>query len=205
MGADAEDVAERIVIRDLGGLVVGRDDQSLPGMVDLIIEAADQRRVAVEVTTLTPGDAAAFEKASAKFGGPNNVLSRVWRVQFLRGTRIKKVTAGVVALLRDLEAAGVTGLDRNAPAPGEQTFLDRLRTLGVVRVASGEGPGWILVVDRHIGSGDASGEILAEVAIDTLNDPNRQDNAGKLMATGLDHRHLFIVVSPHADHVHVAV
>lgn len=132
----AEAIAERIVLRETGGRVIERDDQSRPGMVDLIVETADYGQVAIEVTTLTSEAAAARHAAWTKFGGPCDVLGRTWVVHFLRRTRVKKLRDALVALLRDLEAAGVRRLHRACATTGVQDFVKGFRALGVLDVAS---------------------------------------------------------------------
>lgn len=177
MNNDVEGMAERIVLHELGGRVIQRDDQSQPGMVDLVIETADRSRVAVEVTTLTPEESAKFHAACSQFGGPCDSLGRTWSVRFLRSTRIKKVAESLLALLGKLEAVGTSRVDVNNWTEDERHFVDRLRSLGVVAVSSVKGPGWILTVNRIIGAAAASGEILTAVATNILNDPKRDDNA----------------------------
>lgn len=208
MSSDAEEqLAEQVVLNELGGTVIQRDDQSQPSMVDLIIETAGQQRVAVEVTTLTPELSARFHAECLRLGGPYDSLGRTWTVRFLRSVKIKnkKVAESILALLRDLEAADKSHVDVNNWTENDQPFVDRLRSLGGVEVTSVEGPGWILFVNRTIGTAASSGEILTEVAINILNDPKRDDNARKLTATDLEHRQLFIIVSRHAGPVRIAV
>ena len=200
-GRDVEAIAERIALHALGGVVLQRDDGSRPGMVDFVVDAADGTRVAVEVTTLTRGESVKFHKASAEFGGPAGDLGRTWCVRFLHSTTVKKVAAPLHALLRELEKTGVERADRKGDDP---SIVNCLNTLGVIEVYSVDGPGWILAVGREIGALTISGDILRSVATEVTNDPRRND-APKLKATGLAHRHLFILVSPHAGPTRIEV
>ncbi|GAA5105286.1 hypothetical protein [Haloechinothrix salitolerans] len=207
-----EELAEQIVTRALDGAVIQRDENSGHSEVDLIVDATDGRRIAIEITQLTSADFLRLQDHFKKYlTGPIDTLSYTWIVRFTETINIKQNAESIITLLRNLEQAGIYNLRENAQQPpgseghDKEVYVRQLRNLALLEVYAVAGPGWILYANTTVGTSNATGEILSTIVSDVVNDPDRNDNAIKLRSSSLDHRHLFIWVGNPSEPVRHAV
>jgi hypothetical protein len=176
-------------------------------MYDLRIEYPDRPHGAVEVTSATDGDATALWKAIQRTGARWFVEGIVggWWVDLETDARESKVRAALPALLRRLEADGVTQLPRE-PWWADDPLNAEVEALGIKRLGQGgtDFPGSVYRMPRQDISKTAgyvsdTGDPLAEWLADWLIEPSRRDNLDKLASSRADERHIFLVLPSYAD------
>jgi len=179
------------------------DDGSRPGMHDLRIRYPDGRTGAAEVTRGVHSDATALWRI---IGNPGRWIDPSirggWAVSVRPAARGKLLRNHLPALLRDLEADGITGADDS----GSDQISRALRRLGIedVHQSGTDFPGSIYPVmslpsDQTGGWVPVTGEPLAVWLREWILAPRRSDNLAKLWHSGAEERHLFIVVDGFGD------
>jgi len=184
-------------------VVEQHDDGSRPGMHDLRIRYSDARTGAVEVTRAVHSDATALWRIIGKPGRWIEPSIRGgWAVRVRPEARGKLLRSRLPALLEDLEAEGIAGADDK----GSDRISQALRRLGIedVHQSGTDFPGIIYPVmslpsDQAAGWVPVIGEPLAVWLREWILAPRRSDNLAKLLHSGADERHLFIVVDGFGD------
>lgn len=197
--------SEELFARDcIGGAlrveVRVHDDGSQPGMHDLDINYPHGSPAAVEVTGV--GDASMIELWNLLNGGDQWIdpgLVGGWNVEVSPQARVKRLRSELPTLLAHLEA---TGIDRIRPSPESRRMEERqAHDLGVTRLDQygTDRPGSIYTVpdlpdDRSGGAVADTGDALAAWVGPWLTRPEQAHNLDKLMRSGSDERHMFLIL-----------
>jgi hypothetical protein len=191
-----EALASAVMRAALGVTVATHDDQSRPGMFDLILTYPDGRRAAAEVVSTRDQALMELEAAIAKRGYvPTPELTRMWYILVDPGARLRSVARALPRHLADLERAGIHRL--RGPHHLRDPWPPELRSLGVVscwsRLPTERHPPGFYVMPFPRGAWQSSGDDLVQACVGFLD--TLRDVPAKLLASGLSERHAVVVVT----------
>ncbi len=196
-----EEWVRQVVARTLRAVVRQHDDQSRDAMYDLSIEYPCGDCAAMEVTAAADGESIALWKlvngTQERWIEPT--IAGGWMVSLDPTARAKTLRARLPALLLELERVGRREL-RTSRHHSDHLSAEAA-ALGVASAyqSGTDHPGSIyttieLPIERSGGivadTGDALGDWLGEFLVDE----DRQDVRGKLRASALPERHVFVIV-----------
>lgn len=177
------------------------DDGSAAGMYDLSLWRSGQQFAAVEVTAAADPESIVLWHLMNGGAGrwQESALAGGWMVTLLPTARAKVLRQDLPDLLRALERVGQTELF------GEWRAIDPLAhqaaRLGIARARQGEtafaGSIYVTIelpADRVGGVVASTGDAVAGWLDHWLQEPQQQDNVGKLERAQVEERHLFVLV-----------
>ena len=191
-----EELALRVIRLALDVPVVVHDDRAGRSTYDLEIQYRDGRRGAAEVVSTRDRDRTALERAVGKRGYvQSEELTRLWMVNVVPGTVIRRIEPETFSLLVQLEKAGIDRLTRADRHPLTRTATG----LGIVSCwsampTSKHPPGFYIWPDASaawVGDGDGVRRFCEEF----LADENQADVLAKLNQEALDERHAVVILS----------
>ncbi len=185
-----------------GCSVEQHDDGSRPGMYDLKIVYPDGSTGAVEVTAAADAPRVDLWREVRKRAmlRQESSLAGGWLVRILPSARARELDRQLPGLLQELEREGRRVI-WGARASGDQLEA-RAGRLGIAEAhqSATDRPGSIYVMppegprEQMGGYAPLSGDPLAVWLGEWLADPRRSDNVRKLLASGADERHVFVLV-----------
>lgn len=194
-----EELARRIIERELKRTVVINDDNSAPGMYDLRIGSADAPEVAIEcVGAVDPAFTETWNIGPAR--GPLELsIKGDWTVVIDPNASVKAVKQHVEQLIQKLEDSGIHNILVDHWLKWQDTALfDELESLKITHaycyLMPGTGkvhlgmPGIGGAVDEH---GSAVPEWIGEF----LHAPAQKDVLCKLQRSGAANRDVFVIVT----------
>jgi hypothetical protein len=203
--AEHEEAARRVVEQVLGTRVVLYDRNIGRSVPDLRVEYTDRPHGYVEVVADESQDwrslHAALDRGNRVVEVPG--LAYHWWIWPRPDAHVKTLTAGLPGLLRQLDRAGETfghtvGVEldeRIARSP----FRDTITQLGIHRLVAGKAASGDAVARFVLpgteGPVDIDLDRVSSWCAEFLRAPERADVRTKLMDTGADERHAFIVVT----------
>jgi hypothetical protein len=196
-----ENWASKVLTAALQGAIVTlNDDGSSPGMYDLRIEYDDGRVGAAEVTAAAHPDALALWRLISAERWIEPTLEGGWAVCLTPTANYKRLKARLPMLLLQLEWSGTTEL--HVSAVRDCSITRFASELGIVSAYQGgtAHPGSIyptieLPHDQMGGFVSETGDPLAIWLSDWISDSRRADNLKKLGNSGVDERHLVVIVA----------
>jgi hypothetical protein len=178
------------------------DDNSEPGMYDLMITYPDGTSGAVEVTAAADSQQLELWKLVGGQGKrwiePD--LDGGWLIRILPSTRAKNLLRQLPDLLRGLERAGLREIWGDKASADELSALaDQLSIIQALQATATDYPGSVYVMPPERlaqmgGYSPTTGDALASWLSEWVTDPSRADNLGKLARSGASERHLFVLV-----------
>jgi hypothetical protein len=196
-----EQWAREVIAYALQVPVEQHDDGSVDGMHDLDVIYPDRPRAAVEVTTAADGEAIALWNllnGGGRWVEPT--LKGGWAVSLLPTARAKRVREELPPLLEILERSGIKEV-RLGHARGDLGAARMARDLGVTDPYQSDTdfPGSIyptleLGSDRTGGMVADAGEALGTWVGKFLRGGERRDVRDKLLRSGADERHAFLIL-----------
>jgi hypothetical protein len=193
-----EELARRIVERELGRSVVVNDDGSKPGMYDLRVGPADAPELAIEcVRAVDPIRAETWSEGPSK--GPLELALRGdWIIVHTRSARMKAIKKRLEPLLRELEDQGLRRFSvERVLMRHDSSLFEELESLGVVSGScyrlSGTGK-VSLTMEGTGGAVDTQGTAVPGWVGQFLRDPAQEDVLCKLQRSGAAEHHAFIPV-----------
>ncbi|MEU3568605.1 hypothetical protein AB0E96_09280 [Kitasatospora sp. NPDC036755] len=215
-----EQAAETLVNHVLGTETRLRDDNSKPGMPDLLLAAPSypEPTIAVEITSTTDQQQARlWGFIDKKYSDEVYIeLSMGWFVEFRPGAPVGEAEAKqLVRVLADLEARGVervsvrdwdTEMPANTPAP---EHITRLRALGLRAVAQiGSGPevrGRIIPSTIATGTTPATAEAVTPYIDAFLLTGTAGNKLGKLQRAKDDGLHTVLFIWADSSHLSIGM
>jgi hypothetical protein len=196
-----EQFAAACVEAALPGIVVYHHDNNVRSSAyDFDLASGSKIVAAMEVTSVTDGDAVALYKRlvdAGPFTFPG--LSGGWIVSVQPGVDTRPLLSKVEDVLTELESVGIDRFRPNAQSHDplmtlayslgiRSAFRSRGRSAGSVRFLP-----WY-PIDRSAGFVRPDGNALSDWLGDWLRDPACADNLDKLRRSGMGERHLFILL-----------
>lgn len=194
-----ERFAFNLVGRVLGAKVEPHDIGGRQGAVDALLHYPDGRRAALEVSSIGPQDEARILGFLEKGGERREIsgLGRVWHV-ILPGTFRPRDLPIVDTLLVQCERLGFDSLMQGIGDDEIRALLQQgvnAEAIGLPAPACG----WAFVHVREPGGWEGRGiQPLPDELATQLRTSGMRENIEKLAASGLDERHLFLMVRPSA-------
>lgn len=194
-----EEWARQLLEHELGVPVVQNDDGSGTSMFDLRIEYSDQSPGAVEVVGAPdPTRTRLWNTANGGVGRhiiPN--ISGGWMVWLSLDANVKEVKQCLPDLLRMLESQNVDSLGRHDRS--NEALWARAHGIAYARQSETSYPGSVYFAIDLPGELSGwvrpdAGDTLAPWVSELLTLDRYTDVAAKLLASGLDERHAFVIV-----------
>lgn len=198
-----EEWARGIIAAHLKTQVRSHDDGSKPGMHDLEIDHSDGRISAVEVVAAADAESIEFWKLANGSDSRWQAEGIVggWAVDCLSTARVKKLFADLPALLGSLESLGVCNFRTDSWQSADHPLVQQARDLGITRGYQGgtDYPGSIyltvdLPAERRGGMVADNGDAASQWIGSFLSHPGQADVRAKLLSSGVDNRHVFVIV-----------
>jgi hypothetical protein len=203
-----EDLALRFLSSVLHAPVVVHDKRSGHSTYDLEIHYTDGHRGAVEVVSSRDREQSALLSEVRRIGYTRDKqLTRMWHVRVRPGTMIRQIYPLIPAFLAQLELSGISDLDQNRFYGIETYQLTRrlhIRSCLSYSPTAKHPPGFYLLPDAWA-SWVGDGEDIPRFSEEFLADERQSDVLRKLEESGLDERHVVIVVTTGQLGPHTAV
>lgn len=194
-----EELARRIVEKELRRTVVINDDGSAPGMYDLRVGPADAPEFAIECVGAVDQIYTETWNVGPARGPLQLPVKGDWIVKIAPSARVKAVKKGVEQLLQELESRGLYDVYVDYRLEWHDAELFRkFDSLGITYALcySRQGGGKAhLTMPGTGGAVDHQGRALPGWVGEFLRDPSRQDVLSKLQRAGAPERHAFLIVT----------
>lgn len=194
-----EQFAFNVVGRVLGAEVEHYDRDGRQGVIDAVLHFPDGRQAALEVSSIGPQDEARITGALNAQHHRRDIpgLSRVWSVDVPSDFRPRDLPLVDAALLR-CERSGFGSLDDALWDDESRVLLTEGVSAFTVSVTGPTVPKAYVHVHGPGGWEGRGIEPLPDELAAHLDAPEMQDNLAKLAASGIEERHLFLMVRPSA-------
>lgn len=194
-----EELARRIVEKELQRPVVINDDGSAPGMYDLRVGPADAPEVAIECVGAVDQTYTETWNVGPARGPLRLSIKGDWIVEIAPTARVKAVKKGIELLLQEIESRGLENVYVDYRLEWQDAELFRkFDSLNITHALcySQQGSGKVhLTMPGNGGAVDDRGRALPGWVGEFLRDPLRQDVLGKLQRSGAPERHAFLIVT----------
>lgn len=194
-----EELARRIVEKELKRPVVINDDGSAPGMYDLRVGPADAPEVAIECVGAVDQTYTETWNVGPARGPLRLSIKGDWIVEIAPTARVKAVKKGIEPLLQEIEGRGLDKVYVDYRLEWQDAELFRkFDSLNITHALcySQQGSGKVhLTMPGTGGAVDEHGRSLPGWVGEFLRDPSRQDVLGKLQRSGAPERHAFLIVT----------
>ncbi|MDT5124198.1 MAG: hypothetical protein QOC96_3680 [Acidobacteriota bacterium] len=194
-----EELARRIVEKELKRTVVINDDNSAPGMYDLRIGSADAPEIAIEcVGAVDPVFTETWNIGPAR--GPLELsITGDWIIEIAPNAKVNIIRQRIEGVIQALEGRAIYNVHMDHWLKWDDVaLLDDLESLKITyaycyrRLGTGKVyltmPGMGGAVDEH-------GSALPEWTSEFLRAPAQKDVLCKLQRSGAANRHVFVIVS----------
>jgi hypothetical protein len=194
-----EELARRIVEKELRRTVVINDDGSAPGMYDLRVGPADAPEFAIECVGAVDQIYTETWNVGPARGPLQLAVKGDWIVEIAPTARVKAVKRGVERLLQELESRHLYDVYADYRLEWQYAELfGKFDSLGITHALcySQQGGGKVsLTMPGAGGAVDDHGRALPAWVGEFLRDPSRQDVLRKLQRSGAPERHAFLIVT----------